>query len=214
VPEHLRGRPALGMAVIWVGDPDEGASAVQPLKDLGPEVDLIQPMPYTAFQAMIDASAPHGLRSYWRGEYMSALPDAAIDTFMEFAPELVAAGTPFTQVAIFRIGQGISAVADDATAFSYRDAKYIFHPITIWQDAANDAGMIAAARAFAKAMRPYDTGHAYLNFTQEDDRVRDAFGDAKYQRLVAIKDRYDPYNLFRLNQNIKPSKQAGAPAPA
>jgi len=214
VPEHLRGRPALGMAVIWVGDPDEGASAVQPLKDLGPEVDLIQPMPYTAFQAMIDASAPHGLRSYWRGEYMSSLPDAAIDTFVEFAPELVAAGTPFTQVAIFRIGQGIAAVADDASAFSYRDAKYIFHPITIWQDAADDARMMATARAFAKAMRPYDTGHAYLNFTQEADRVRDAFGDAKYQRLVAIKDRYDPDNLFRLNQNIKPSKQADAPAPA
>jgi FAD/FMN-containing dehydrogenase len=214
VPDHLRGRTALGMAVIWVGDPDEGAAAVQPLKDLGPEVDLIQPMPYTDFQAMIDASAPHGLRSYWRGEYMSALPDAAIDTFMEFAPDLAAAGAPFTQLAIFRVGQRISAVADDATAFSYRDAKYIFHPITIWQDAADDTGMIAAARAFAKAMRPFGTGHAYLNFTQEEDRVRDAFGDAKYQRLVAIKDRYDPDNLFRLNQNIKPSRKAGAPAPA
>jgi FAD/FMN-containing dehydrogenase len=214
VPDHLKGRPAMGLAAIWVGDPEEGAAHIQPLKDLGPEVDLIQPMPYTAFQAMIDASAPWGLRSYWRGEYMDALTDDAIDTYTAHAPDLVAAGMPFTQMALFRIGQAVNVVPDDATAFSHREARYMFHPITIWESPDDDVRMMAAARAFAKAMRPYDTGQAYLNFTAEAERVREAYGDAKYDRLVAIKDRYDPDNLFRLNPNIEPSRKADAAAPA
>jgi FAD/FMN-containing dehydrogenase len=114
---------------------------------------------------------------------------------------------------IFRIGQGVTATAEDATAFSHREAKYMFHPISAWQDPADDERVIAANRAFCDAMSPFRTGAAYLNFTPED-RVRDAYGDAKYARLVALKDRYDPDNLFRLNQNIKPSKQAKEPVPA
>jgi FAD/FMN-containing dehydrogenase len=169
-------------------------------------------MPYTAFQAMIDASAPHGLRSYWRGEYVDALSDEALDTFLAHAPGLVEAGMPFTQMILFRIGQAISAVPEDATAYSHRDARYLFHPITLWQDPADDVGMMAAARAFAKAMRPFDQGTAYLNFTAEPDRVREAFGDAKYRRLQAVKDEYDPDNLFRLNPNIEPSRKADSPA--
>ena len=88
VPEQLKGKPALGMAAMYVGDPEEGARVMQPLKDLGPEVDLIQPMPYTAFQAILDPSAPKGLRNYWRGEYLTGLSDEAIDTFVEHAPDV------------------------------------------------------------------------------------------------------------------------------
>src|ERR687888_2402178 len=98
VPEHLRGRPALGMAAIYVGDPDAGKSVMQPLRDLRPLVDHIQPMPYTAFQAALDPLAPKGVRSYWRGEYMRSLPDEAIDTFLEHAPALTAAAPPFSQM--------------------------------------------------------------------------------------------------------------------
>jgi FAD/FMN-containing dehydrogenase len=96
----------------------------------------------------------------------------------------------------------------DATAFSHRDANYLFHPISVWQDPADDERLIATNRAFADAMRPFGTGGAYLNFTPEADRVRDAYGDEKYERLVALKDKYDPDNVFRMNQNITPSKQA------
>jgi FAD/FMN-containing dehydrogenase len=212
VPDHLRGQAALGMAVMYVGDPDEGAPVVQPLKDLGPEIDLIVPMPYTAFQAILDPSAPKGYRNYWRGEYLSGLSDEAIDTYVERAPEVRAAGIPFSQMIIFRLGQGVTAAPDDATAFSHREANYLFHPISVWEDPADDERVIAANRAFADAMRPYGTGAAYLNFTPEADRVRDAFSDAKYERLVALKDKFDPENLFRGNQNIKPSRAAGEPA--
>ena len=163
-----------------------------------------------AFQSILDESAPFGLRSYWRGEYMAALPDEAIETYIEHAREPV---SPFSQMIIFRIGQGVTAVPEDATAFSHRDANYLFHPICVWEDASDDERQITFAKTFAEAMRPFTTGAAYLNFTPED-RVRDAYGAKKYERLVALKDRYDPANLFRINQNIKPSRLASEPVPA
>jgi FAD/FMN-containing dehydrogenase len=210
VPDHLKGQAAMGMAVIYVGDPEAGVRVVQPLKDLAPELDLIQPMPYTAFQAILDPAFPHGLRSYWRGEYMNSLSNEAISAFTAHAPTVQAAGVPFSQMILFRVGQAIQEVPDDATAFSHRDANYMFHPISMWADPADDEQVIGVNRAFCDAMRPFTTGAAYLNFTGED-RVREAFGEAKYTRLVALKDRYDPDNLFRLNQNIRPSSPTGEP---
>jgi hypothetical protein len=112
---------------------------------------------------------------------------------------------------IFRIGQGVAAIADDATAFPHRDADYLFHLITMWQQPSDDEWLIAASRAYCEAMRPFSTGGAYLNFTPED-RVRDAYSTVKYERLVALKNRYDSDNLFRLNQNIKPTRGADQPA--
>jgi FAD/FMN-containing dehydrogenase len=213
VPDALKGRVVLGMMAMYVGDPAEGASVVQPLRALAPEVDLIQPMPYTVFQSLIDAAAPSGFRSYWRGEYLATLSDDALATFLRHAPALTEAGGPLSQMILFRIGQGVAATSEDATAFSHRDARYLFHPIAMWRDPADDDRLIAACRAFCQAMRPFSTGGAYLNFTPED-RVRDAYGAAKYDRLVALKDRYDPGNLFRLNQNVVPSRAAGAASSA
>jgi FAD/FMN-containing dehydrogenase len=212
VPAELHGRPVLVLLVLYVGDSADGAAAVRPLRDLGPALDRVGPMPYTAFQAILDPFAPRGWRSYARGEYLPELGDAAIGEFLAHAAGLATAGAPLSQIVIFRIGQGIAAVPDDATAFSHRDAQYLFHPISIWADPADDERMIAANRAFTTAMRPFSTGAAYLNFTPEADRVRDAYGDAKYARLVALKDRYDPANLFRLNQNIRPGRPAAEPA--
>jgi FAD/FMN-containing dehydrogenase len=143
---------------------------------------------------------------------MGELSDAAIEEFLGHAPGLVARSHPVSQMIIFRIGQGVAAVPDEATAFSHRHASYLFHPITAWAGPADDERMIAATRAFAAVMRPFSTGAAYLNFTLEADRVRDAYGDDKYARLVALKDTYDPANLFRLNQNIQPSHPAAEPA--
>ena len=204
VPEPLRGRTAVGMAVMYVGDPDEGVAVVEPLRDLAPMVDLIQPMPYTAFQAILDPASPHGKRTYSRGEYLAQLSDEAIDAFVDYAPTVVEDARPLSQMIIFRIGQHIAAVRDDATAFSHRSARYLFHPISVWDDPAEDTRCIGANRAFAKVMQDFGTGGAYLNFTLEGDRVRDAYGRATYDRLVALKQEYDPANVFRGNQNIVP----------
>jgi FAD/FMN-containing dehydrogenase len=205
VPVELQGKPVLGLAVLYTGDPDEGARVVQPLKDLGPAVDHIGPMPYTAFQSALDALAPWGAPFYARGEYIDELSDAAVDTFIAHAVDLLALGHPLDQMVVFRIGQAVAAVPDEATAFSHRDARYLFHPICTWSDPADGPAVIEANRAFAAAMRAFGTGAPYLNFTAEPDRVRDGYGDAKYARLVAVKDAYDPGNLFRLNQNVRPS---------
>jgi FAD/FMN-containing dehydrogenase len=206
IPESLRGQLVCGAVFMYVGDPDAGLPFLAPLRSLGAAVDLVQPMPYTVFQGMLDGSAPKGFRSYWRGEYLQNLSDAAIEVSAELGPRLAAAAPPFTQMVYFRIGQGVTAVREDATAFSHRDANYLFHPIVVWQEPSDDARCIAASRALCEAMRPFATGGAYLNFTPED-RVRDAYGASKYEKLVALKDRYDPGNLFCLNQNIKPSRR-------
>ncbi|WP_328768711.1 FAD-binding oxidoreductase [Streptomyces sp. NBC_00286] len=208
VPEELRGKPVLGVAALYVGDAGQGAEVVQPIRDLHPAVDHIAPMPYTAFQAALDPLAPRGFRSYWRGEYMRELSDEAIDTFLAHAVDLTVAGAPLSEMVIFRIGQGVATVPDEAAAFSHRDAGYLFHPICMWADPSDDSRMTTAGRAFAAAMRPFSTGASYLNFTPESDRVRDAYGDDKYARLATLKDTYDPTNLFRLNQNIRPSHLA------
>jgi FAD/FMN-containing dehydrogenase len=209
VPEPLRGRPAVAVAVIVAGDPGTGGALVQPLRDLAPATDLVGEMPYTAFQGLLDASAPHGLRSYWRGEFLDELGDAALDAFVAGGRDLAERGAPLSQAVMFRVGQAIAAVPEEATAMSQRGARYLFHPIVMWEDAADDERMIASGRAFAETMRRWGTGAAYLNFTPEEDRVGDAFGAAKLGRLVALKDRYDPENRFRLNHNIAPS--AGVP---
>jgi FAD/FMN-containing dehydrogenase len=212
VPAELQGQPVVGIAALHVGDADRGSDVIEPLKELRPVVDTIAPVPYTAFQAALDPLAPWGVRSYSRGEYMHGLGDAAIDTFLGHAVDLTTLGAPLSQMVIFRIGQGIAAIPDHATAFSHRDARYLFHPICAWTDPRDDERMVAASREFAAAMRPHVTGASYLNFTPEAHRVRDAYGEDKYARLVALKDTYDPENLFRLNQNILPSRPAAEPA--
>jgi hypothetical protein len=135
---------------------------------------------------------------------VGALTDDAIGTFAEHAG---ASKSPFTQYILFRLGGAVSRVPGDATAFSNREAPYIFHPISVWEDPSEDEQQIMANREFCTAMGPALTGGMYINFHGDRDRVRDAYGDRKYERLVALKDKYDPGNLFRLNQNIKPSVQ-------
>jgi hypothetical protein len=211
VPKEVQGTPIIGLAGMYVGDAEEGAAAFQPLKDMEPALDLIGPMPYTGFQAMLDPGNQPGFRNYWRGEYLTSLSDEAIDTYVERAREPL---TPFNQIIIFRIGQAVNAIDQDESAFSNRDADYMVHPIAMWEDSADDERLVGWVREFSEAMRPFKTGGVYLNFTGDNDKVRDAFGEQKYDRMVALKDKYDPSNLFQHNQNIKPSKQAGEPVGA
>ena len=216
VPEHLVGQPVLGMVVMYIGDVEEGRDVVAPLKELGPPaVDLVQPMPYTELQAILDPTAPWGLLNYNRGEHLVALADEAIDTYVEHATEITRT-SPWTQVIIFRHGGAVSRIPENATAASHRDDVYIAHPIACWEDHAETDRHIDWVKRFSDAMRPFTTGGVYLNFepTAGDEQVRAGYGTEKYAKLVALKDKWDPENVFRVNQNIKPSGEKRVPAPA
>jgi FAD/FMN-containing dehydrogenase len=217
IPEHLHGKPVLGIPAIYIGDADEGREIMAPLKELGPPaVDLIQPMPYTAFEALLDPFTPKGLLNYHRGMHLSGLADEAIDTYVEYATEIARISSPTTQIIIFRHGGAVSRVPEDATAAGHRDAAYMAHPLAAWQDPADTERHIDWVGRFSEAMRHFTTGGVYLNFEPDEgeERVRAGYGAEKYARLVELKDKWDPENLFRVNQNIKPSRETGVAAPA
>jgi len=206
VPAHLQGKPVFGMVVLYAGAVEEAEAVVAPLRRLGPPaVDLVGPMPYTAFQALLDHSAPWGLRVYSRGLHLQGLSDGAIATFLEYGAE-IAATSPWSQMVLFRHGGAVSRVPDEATAFCHRGTAYMAHPIAAWQDPADADRHLDWVRRFSAAMRPFATG-VYLNLEADEgaDKVRANFGAEKYAKLAALKAQWDPQNLFRLNQNIRPN---------
>jgi FAD/FMN-containing dehydrogenase len=158
-------------------------------------------------QGMFDASAPYGMHSYWKSEYLNDLDDGAVDA-------LIAGGqgfaSPASMVHIHHLEGAVSRAPSDATAFGRRDARFVTNVIGGWFEPALQDEEIATVRETAQAVRRYSGGGAYLNFFDADEgdaRIRAAYGDEKYDRLVALKDRYDPDNVFRLNQNISPSRR-------
>jgi FAD/FMN-containing dehydrogenase len=205
VPESVRGKPALGIVVCYAGDPAEGERVIAPLRDYGPPVaDLVQAMPYTAVQQLIDPTMPAGLHNHWGGDFLAELPDDAIDAFCAAAETVPSA---LTQILILPGGGQIARVTDDAMAIGQRQAPWNTHLLTVWRDPDDSARNLAWLRALQAAIEPYTTGRAWLNFLGEegDQRVRLALGDEKYNRLQSIKRRYDPDNLFHLNQNVVPA---------
>jgi FAD/FMN-containing dehydrogenase len=132
------------------------------------------------------------------------LTDDAIDAYVEHGSRV---SSPMSQMILFRHGGAISRVPEDATAASHRDAPYMWHPIAAWQDPADTEREIRWVRESSAAMAPFETGGVYLNFEQDEGEghVRAGYGEEKYARLVALKDKYDPENRFRINQNIAPS---------
>ncbi len=206
VPEQLRGQPAVGIVFVYVGSIEEGERAARPLKQFRvPAVDIVQPMPYTVVQAMLDAGSPRGVREYFKVDWLRDLSDEAIDVLVEQAERLPA---PFGQLVIAPMG-GAAARADaGAMALNVSDAPWLYFCLTMWMDPSEDERNTAWARGFAEAMRTFGVGEAYPNFIAKDEgeaRLRASYGEQKYERLVALKDRWDPGNLFQLNQNIRPS---------
>jgi FAD/FMN-containing dehydrogenase len=204
VPEDLRGKTVLGIIACHCGEVEEGERHVAPLREIGPPaVDLIGPMPYTDLQALLDPTAPPGWRWYNSGEHLSGLTNPAIDALVSHAPDGLA---PLTQTIVFRHGGAVSRVGDAETAFGNRDAAYLLHPLAAWIEPEDDERHIAWLRELIRDMEPFRTGGVYLNFTPDEDaRVPDAYGTDKHARLIALKDKYDPDNLFRFNHNIRPS---------
>ena len=208
VPEPVRGQPVVGVIVVYAGDPQEGEEAFRPLREFGPPgLDMVQPMPYVAVQQLIDPANPPGRMNYWNADFYNDLPDDAVDVFIERATKPI---SPFTQVIVMPEGGAIARVPEDATAFGQRNAKWSLHYLSMWEDPAETDSNIAWTREFSGAMKPWATGRAYLNFLGDEglQRVEAAYGPEKFARLQALKDKWDPTNLFRHNQNIPPSANA------
>ncbi len=202
VPAELQGKPAIGIVYCYVGPVAEGEAAVQPLREFGsPAVDLVQPMPYVALQGMLDAGNPTGIREYFKVDWLGSLSDEAIDTVVEQGEQLPA---PFAQLILAPMGGAVSRSATKDMALSAVDAPWLYFCLSMWMDPAEDERNRAWARGFADAMREFGCGKAFSNFIEPDegDRLRASYGEEKYERLVDCKRRWDPKNLFRLNQNI------------
>jgi FAD/FMN-containing dehydrogenase len=201
LPERAHGQLVVTLAVCWAGDLDEGERVLRPLRSFGePLADLVEPMPYTVLQS---ADAPSGLQNYWKSSYLDALTDEAIDTAVAHAPGMT---SPLSSCYFEHLQGAIGRVGDGDTAFGHRDAAFDFNILSVWPDPATSAEHIGWSRDLWTAMQPFASG-VYVNNlgTEGEDRVRAAYTPATYQRLVALKDEYDPANLFRHNQNIQPS---------
>lgn len=146
---------------------------------------------------------PAGRRNYWKSSFIDELSDAAIDTMVSWFERVP---SPWTAIELEQLGGAIDRVEADATAFGHRGSPYNLIVVSGWADPVNDAANIAWTRGCWEAMRPYERAAAYVNYLSEgeQDRVKAAYGD-KYARLVALKTKYDPANLFRINQNIRPA---------
>ncbi len=205
VPPDLVGTPVLAVVVLYIGDPSEGEDLVGGLRRIGPPaMDLVEPVPYTAFQSMLDDFAPTGWQNYHRGVQLAAFPDAAIDAFLDTGPQTL---SPMTQAIVFRHGGAVARVSPDFAAAGHRAAAYMAHPIAQWQDPAQTPTHLAWCNRFVDGFAPFATGGVYLNFEQDEgeEKVRAGYSAETCARLVELKDKYDPENLFRVNQNVKPA---------
>lgn len=204
VPPDLVGRPAVAVIAIYMGDVERGKSALAPLRAFGaPAADIVQPMPYCALQSLLDAGNPPGRRNYWRSENLGALTDEAADAYLACA---AMAPSPFSVMILQRCGGAVADVTEDATPLGGRSAPWQYHCYGIWTDA-DDERHVQWVRATEQTLRPWASGRMSLNFVSEatNERVRSSFGPEKYRRLVALKDKYDPENVFRMNQNVPPT---------
>jgi hypothetical protein len=204
LPEEWHGKPVVAIIGAHCGPVEDGEKAVQPLREFAePIADLFGPMPYAAMQSLLDPLWAPGVHNYMKSGFMPGIDDDAIAALVAGHADVT---SPMSEIHLQHIGGAVASVAADATAFGERDAPFLLNvnartPTADGYDAAVDW-----ARGLHDSLAPALTGGAYVNFLSAEghDRVRAAYGD-KYDRLVALKDEYDPTNLFRLNQNITPS---------
>ncbi len=202
VPPDSHGKPAIAVLVCWSGPIPEGEAVVAPYRSLAqPIADVIGPMPYTAQQTMLDPLWPKGTLTYWRSGFLPELSDGAVDTLLDRAWP-----NGLTEIHLHHLGGAVARYGDDHAAYRNREAAFAYNLLARWADPAEDTSCRAWARSAHEAMERFGTGAAYLNFlpAEDEEPVRATFGADAYARLVALKDRYDPGNLFRLNHNIRP----------
>ncbi|MCH8559726.1 FAD-binding oxidoreductase [Nesterenkonia sp. DZ6] len=202
--------PVLVIGVAWVGaDLDEGSRLVDRLREHAPpDAEEIEPVQWLAWQSAMDGLFPKGARGYWKNASFSRLDDEVIDALLEIAGELTWIGTGFD---IHHMDGAFGRVAENATAFPNRSARYWLNIYGFWQDPSEDSRLTAFARRAHAAVEPHADDGQYVNFlgaeheTDPTGAVQEVYGGHKTRRLIEIKTRYDPTNLFRLNHNIRPA---------
>jgi FAD/FMN-containing dehydrogenase len=204
LPPEVHGTEVLVLAMCYVGDVQRGQGALAPLRGLGkPIADVVGPTPFAGWQTAFDPLLAPGARNYWKSHDFVQLSDAAVDVMLDHVGRLP---SPECEVFIGHLGGAMNRVPVDATAYPHRDVQFVMNVHTRWRDSSQDAECIAWARSLFDAMVPHATGGVYVNFMPGDESQRVAKGayGANYARLEQIKAAYDPANLFRQNQNIRP----------
>jgi FAD/FMN-containing dehydrogenase len=203
-PEELWGRKSCGIVWCYTGSHDRADDVLEPVKTFGsPLLVGIQPMPFSVLQSAFDALYPAGLQWYWRADFFNEISDAAIDVHTKFGPQLP---TGHSTMHMYPIDGAASRVADDATAFAYRDGGWAGVIVGVDPDPANADRISQWAKDYWTALHPTSAGGAYINFMMAEgqDRIRASYR-GNYDRLARVKARYDPGNAFHVNQNIEPA---------
>ncbi len=200
VPANMVGKMAAGVVYLYAGDPAEGVEHAEPFRELGPTVDLVGEMAYADFQCMIDD--PPDLYNYWSADYHAELSDEALEVIVDSARQLPG---PHSQNLVARWG-GAVAGGSTTTPLRNRDANWVTHPFGLEETREGGQKAREWVKKFRHHIAPYTTGGVWLNFVGDegDARIRAAFGDENYARLARVKAEFDPLNVFRGNQNIRP----------
>jgi FAD/FMN-containing dehydrogenase len=202
------GEPVVAIRACYNGPCEEGERILKPLREFGtPLADMIGPMPYVEIQRMIDDGFPSGMQNYWKSNFLSELDDKAIQTIVDYMRR---APSPNSKIAIEQFHGAAGRVGSNDTAFNHRDARYNLLIVGIWPDASARDENVSWVRNLWDAMQPYSSGGVYVNYLGQEadegiERIKAAYGHDKYERLVALKNKYDPSNVFRMNQNIRPT---------
>lgn len=204
IPETEVGKTFCAIISCWAGPLDEGEKALEPIRKAAPTVaEMVSPMPYPALNAAFDPLLPPGLQHYWKASFATELTDGAIAAHVEHGPKVPVVNST---VHIYPINGACNRVASDATAFAFRDAKFATVIAGMWPEPADNEVNIKWVKDYYKALEPHSEAGGYVNFMSGDDqgRIQANYKD-NYTRLASIKNKYDPANLFHLNQNIKPA---------
>ncbi len=204
LPANVHGTDIIALAVCHCGDPDRGMEAIDPVRRFGPVLgEHIGVQPFTAWQQAFDPLLTPGARNYWKSHNFAELPDGLIDVTLKYIKSL-----PSSQCEIFfgAIGCATTRPLPEAMAYSHRNALWVCNVHGRWDNEAEDKKCMEWARGFFRESAPFATGGVYVNFltNDESDRIKAAYGPG-YDRMCAVKKKYDPRNLFRVNQNILPS---------
>jgi FAD/FMN-containing dehydrogenase len=205
LPAEVHGTEVLILAMCHAGSLENGARAVAPFRALGtPIADVVGPHPFVGWQAAFDPLLAPGMRNYWKSHDYTSLSDETIAVVVDYVGRLP---SPHCEVFIAHLGGAINRVAPEATAYPHRDVQFVLNVHTRWDDQAQDAACVGWARELFGKAAAGATGGVYVNFMPEDegDRVKEGAYGRNYARLAALKAKYDPGNLFRLNQNIVPA---------